>query len=82
MINEVLTVTNVLVSFTISATDGEAVLEEDSITLTFTSAHEDFVNQVEKLGEFVSYKAVVIITDNDSKLTYYVIGTINIYKLT
>ena len=27
------------------------------------------MNQVEKLGEFVSYKAVVIITDNDSELS-------------
>ena len=41
VINDALTTTDIQVSFTISATDDEAILEEDSITLTFTSAHED-----------------------------------------
>ena len=51
---------------TITATDDQVALEQDNITLTFTSVFQNFVKRVEKRGEFVRPSTVVTIIDKDS----------------
>ena len=51
---------------TITATDDQVALEQDNITLTFTSVFRNFVKRVEERGEFVRPSTVVTIIDKDS----------------
>lgn len=66
VINQDVNAEDHLVSFTLMAIDDTILFEEDIVTLTFVSAYQDFVKQVEMQGEFVRSVAVVTIIDNDS----------------
>ena len=66
-VNMSLSTSDILIYINIAAMNDTVFLEDDNITLTFTSVFDNFAKRVQMGGEFVRESATVVIIDNDGE---------------